>query len=577
MVSQINASPQSPRGKENRQRPAGIYTTPELNHSSNSKSQDNSGHKQNLLELLIRTCWSIADPERIESLLELSSQVDAKFDPKERSLLHCGTPILQLLHKICTSAKVQDDFFQYDAVIHRLDDLIVIAQAKCYAFPFADVPFCWIELFRYASFLKASILAMEGTWGNTKRFLHPETSVIAPRLPAIKENTIDRMVEAIDKALIMGGPSPDYALRRNITYILKLLQDIHISNVNKTEDIASPSKRRKLDDVSFYSASVVPNVQKPVPILLDPSLQAFEKHMQHPESQDLGPEPLVIHDLLTEWPALSKWKQISYLRLKSIGGRRLVPVEVGKNYVDSGWGQSIITFNKFLDDYVLDTTELSGNAMGYLAQYDLFEHVPALRNDIMIPDLCYATCSPPHCSSPFFSKHSAMPRLEDPILNAWFGPAGTVSPMHTDPYHNILAQVVGRKYVRLYAPREHNKLYPKGVEEGGVDMSNTSSVDVGLMAGMDGSNDAQKLAMEEFLLFETAEFVEVILEPGDCLYIPLGWWHYVRSLSVSFSVSFWFNDTNDMQPLDGGSSSDLALTRSSLYPESNSEIRSLSS
>ena len=30
------------------------------------------------------------------------------------------------------------------------------------------------------------------------------------------------------------------------------------------------------------------------------------------------------------------------------------------------------------------------------------------------------------------------------------------------------------------------------------------------------------------------------LGPGDVLYLPLHWWHHVRSLSVSFSVSLWW-------------------------------------
>ena len=33
---------------------------------------------------------------------------------------------------------------------------------------------------------------------------------------------------------------------------------------------------------------------------------------------------------------------------------------------------------------------------------------------------------------------------------------------------------------------------------------------------------------------------EVVLEPGEMLFIPEGHWHVVKSLSVSFSVSFWF-------------------------------------
>jgi lysine-specific demethylase 8 len=46
---------------------------------------------------------------------------------------------------------------------------------------------------------------------------------------------------------------------------------------------------------------------------------------------------------------------------------------------------------------------------------------------------------------------------------------------------------------------------------------------------------------EQFPRLAAAPFMECELQAGEMLYIPPRWWHYVRSLTSSFSVSFWWS------------------------------------
>jgi ribosomal protein L16 Arg81 hydroxylase len=46
--------------------------------------------------------------------------------------------------------------------------------------------------------------------------------------------------------------------------------------------------------------------------------------------------------------------------------------------------------------------------------------------------------------------------------------------------------------------------------------------------------------LEKFPEFAKATPMDVILGPGDFIYIPSRTWHYVRSLTVSCSLNFLF-------------------------------------
>ncbi|CAH1398166.1 unnamed protein product [Nezara viridula] len=105
----------------------------------------------------------------------------------------------------------------------------------------------------------------------------------------------------------------------------------------------------------------------------------------------------------------------------------------------------------------------------------------------------------------------------------WIGTKGAHTPCHVDTYGcNLVAQLYGKKRWFLFPPSETNNLKPTRVpyEESSVYSQINFSC---------GCSDFSAIA----------NIYMVDLEPGDVLFVPFHWWHYVENLSSAISVNTW--------------------------------------
>ncbi|OQV19329.1 Lysine-specific demethylase 8 [Hypsibius exemplaris] len=333
--------------------------------------------------------------------------------------------------------------FSTDAslALSRAETLLLYAWQELNTGKWSDVNFNWHKLYAAVSWLKAVATFRCRTTGESST--PPEVWL--------------DIIKICDMGHLMGGDVWEGILLRTIS-----AAEAKISELSPAV-FAEPQRKKRTETVTIC------DVLHPIEELDRPSLAHFQAAFLRLK------RPLMLKGILETWPALSKWSP-EYVR--SICGSRTVPVELGKRYTDEDWGQELMTISAFIDKYIymLDNPD---KKIAYLAQHDLLSQAPLLRDDISMPD------------------YIAFAGDDDPDMNAWFGPEGTVSPLHHDPKDNFLCQVFGEKYVRLYEESESEKVYPHE----STMLFNTSQVDV------------EDPDLERFPKFAEAVFSDCILRP----------------------------------------------------------------
>lgn len=317
-------------------------------------------------------------------------------------------------------------------------------------------------------------------------------------------------LRACDEGLLKGNDLEDGSLSRFASMLC-------------SKFLPSPPKIFETDKI--LHKATLPDISPGITVFERPSLELFCKHFF------LRQRPLVITGMVNEWPAFQKW---SFAYLNSICGHRLVPVELGNKYTDDDWRQQMMSFHNYLTNFVFPPPNTTKNEMpheeksesslslrGYLAQHRLLDQVPELLDDLSLPDYC-AFGQNEFLNEKGDNSNSNEP--EEETMNVFIGPSGTVSPLHTDPRHNLFCQIRGRKFVRLISPKKSDDLYLFD----DLMRKNTSQIDV------------ENVDFEKFPRFANVRCQDFIIEAGQCLYIPRGWFHHVRALEPSVSVAIWF-------------------------------------
>jgi len=211
-------------------------------------------------------------------------------------------------------------------------------------------------------------------------------------------------------------------------------------------------------------------------------------------------QPIIFTDLIKSWPAADKWTPQFF---KSEYGDLQVPV-YSSNYSKPGKTYMSPDKKMKLRDFI-ETLE-GGPTDLRMFLFNIFKHAPELCDD--------------------FEKLDIMPGFIDSFPFMFFGGEGSKVALHfdIDLSHVFLNQIHGRKRVVLFAPDQTDNIYrhPYTVASY-IDVNNPD--------------------YEEYPALKKVNGYECMLYPGETLFMPSGYWHYIEYTDFGYSISLRANES----------------------------------
>jgi len=204
--------------------------------------------------------------------------------------------------------------------------------------------------------------------------------------------------------------------------------------------------------------------------------------------------PLVIQDMAKSWPALKKWTPNFF---EEQHGSKQVKV-YNEGFVAAGKNYMSMLKTISLKEYIKEVTTTTQDLRMFL--YNIKSEIPELVDDIVFPSL--------------------VDGLSKKFIFMFFGCKGSVTQMHfdIDMSHVFHTAIYGTKTIYLFPHEQGKNLhnYP---------FTCRSYVDV------------EHPDFERFPGLKGVQGFKVVLEAGETLYIPSGYWHHVVYDEASCAIS----------------------------------------
>lgn len=213
-------------------------------------------------------------------------------------------------------------------------------------------------------------------------------------------------------------------------------------------------------------------------------------------------KPLVITGLAKQWPAYKKWTWDYFKEI--VGDQKVGLYNNVKSdaYTPINTADDYKTFGEYVDMIK------KGPAAWRIFLFNIFDHAPQLIKDFTWPE---------DLMKGYVKKY--------PML--FTGGQTSITHMHfdIDLSHILHTQFAGRKRVLLFKNEEQHKLYRKPFEVLSlVDFSNYSQ-------------DSGNPDYEKFPALKYANGYDLVLNPGDTLFMPAGYWHHMEYIDSGFAMS----------------------------------------